>query len=126
MVDPISDMLTRIRNGQSAEHKSVSIPLSKIKLEIARILKQEKYIGDYKKLGKGNKKILELDLIYPSVIKEIKRISKPGQRIYIKASGLKQVRSGYGIFIVSTPKGLMTNKEAHKIRLGGEILFEIW
>ncbi len=126
MVDPISDMLTRIRNGQSAEHKSVAIPLSKIKLEIARILKQEKYIGDYKKLGKGNKKILEIDLIYPAIIKEIKRISKPGQRIYIKASGLKQVRSGYGIFIVSTPKGLMTNKEAHKIRLGGEILFEIW
>ncbi|MCX6813868.1 MAG: 30S ribosomal protein S8 [Candidatus Azambacteria bacterium] len=126
MVDPISDMLTRIRNAQLAGHKTVIIPLSKIKLEIARILKQEKYVDDYKKMGKGNKKILEVDLKYPLAIKEIKRISKPGQRIYVKASGLKQVKSGYGISIISTPRGLMTNKEAHKVRLGGEVLFEIW
>ena len=126
MVDPISDMLTRIRNAQSAGHKAVAIPLSKIKLEIAKILKREKYIDDYKKSGKGNKKILEIDLKYPMVIREIKRVSKPGQRIYVKASGLKQVKSGYGVSIISTPKGLMTNKEAHKVRLGGEILFEIW
>ncbi|MDO8742992.1 MAG: 30S ribosomal protein S8 [Candidatus Azambacteria bacterium] len=126
MVDPISDMLTRIRNAQSAEHKTVAIPLSKIKLEIAKILKQEKYIGDYKKSGKGNKKILEINLEYPAVIREIKRISKPGQRIYVKAPGLKQVKNGYGISVVSTPKGLMTNKDARKARLGGEILFEVW
>ena len=126
MVDPISDMLTRIRNAQSAEHKTVAIPLSKIKIEIARILKQENYIDNYKKIGKGNKKILEIDLKYPVAIREIKRISKPGQRIYVKASGLGQVKSGYGVSIISTPKGLMTNKEARKARLGGEILFEIW
>ena len=126
MVDPISDMLTRIRNAQSAGHKTVAIPLSKIKLGIAKILKQEKYIGDYKKSGKGNKKILDINLEYPAVIREIKRISKPGQRIYVKALGLKQVKNGYGISIISTPKGLMTNKEARKARLGGEILFEIW
>ena len=125
MVDPISDMLTRIRNAQSAGHKTVAIPLSKIKVEIARILKQEDYIGNYKKLGKGNKKIIEIDLSQEA-IREIKRISKPGQRIYVKASGLKQVKSGYGISIVSTSKGLMTNREAYKARLGGEILFEIW
>ena len=125
MVDPISDMLTRIRNAQSAGHKTVVIPLSKIKVEIARILKQENYIGNYKKLGKGNKKIIEIDLS-SEAIREIKRISKPGQRIYVKASGLKQVKSGYGISVVSTSKGLMTNKEAYKTRLGGEILFEIW
>ena len=126
MVDPISDMLTRIRNAQSAEHKTVAVPLSKIKLEIAKILKQEKYIGDYKKSGKGNKKILEITLEYPAAIREIKRISKQGQRIYSKASELKQIKNGYGISVVSTPKGLMTNKEARKVRLGGEILFEVW
>ena len=126
MSDPISDMLTRIRNAQSAGHKAVAIPLSKIKLEIAKILKREKYIDDYKKSGKGNKKILEIDLKYPMAIREIKRISKPGQRIYVKASVLKQIKSGYGVSIISTPRGLMTNKEAHKARLGGEILFEIW
>ena len=123
-MDPISDMLTRIRNAQSAGHKTVAIPLSKIKYEIARILKQENYIDDYKKLGKGNKKILEIDL--NGAIKEITRISKPGRRIYAKASGLGQVKSGYGISIISTPKGLMTNKKARKACLGGEILFEIW
>jgi len=126
MVDPISDMLTRIRNAQSAEHKTVAIPLSKIKLEIAKILKQEKYIGDYKKSGKGNNKILEINLEYPIAIREIKRISKQGQRIYSKASELKRIKNGYGISVISTPKGLMTNKEARKARLGGEILFEIW
>ena len=126
MVDPISDMLTRIRNAQSAGHKTVAIPLSKIKLGIAKILKQEKYIGDYKKSGKGNKKILDINLEYPAVIREIKRISKQGQRIYSKASELKQIKNGYGISVVSTPKGLMTNKEARKVRLGGEILFEVW
>ncbi|MEK7578307.1 MAG: 30S ribosomal protein S8 [Patescibacteria group bacterium] len=126
MVDPISDMLTRIRNAQSAGHNTVDIPLSKVKLEIAKILKREKYIDDYKKLGKGSKKILEIDLKSPAAITEIKRVSKPGQRIYIKAAGLKQVKSGYGVSIISTPRGLMTNKEARKTRLGGEILFEIW
>ncbi len=126
MTDPISDMLTRIRNAQSAGHLTVIIPLSKIKIQIARILKQENYIDNYKKIGKDSKKILEIDLKYPAAIKEIKRISKPGQRLYVKAPELKQVKSGYGISIISTPKGLMTNKEARKARLGGEILFEIW
>lgn len=126
MTDPISDMLTRIRNAQSAGHKAVAIPLSKVKLEIAKILKREKYIDGYKKLGKENKKILEIDLKYPLAIREIKRVSKPGQRIYVKAAGLKQVKSGYGVSIISTPKGLMTNKEARKAKLGGEVLLEIW
>ncbi len=126
MVDPISDMLTRIRNAQAAGHETVEISLSKIKFEIAKILKREKYINDYKKFGKGNSKVLEINLKHPAAIQEIKRTSKPGQRIYAKAAGLKQVKSGHGISIVSTPKGLMTNKEARKARLGGEILFEIW
>lgn len=126
MVDPISDMLTRIRNAQAAEHKTVVISLSKIKLEIAKILKQEEYVSDFTKSGKGNHKVIEIDLKYPAVIKEIKRISKQGQRIYTKSAGLKQIRSGYGLSVVSTSKGLMTGKTAHKMNLGGEILFEIW
>ena len=126
MVDPISDMLTRIRNAQSAGHETVEIPLSKIKFEIAKILKREKYINDYKKFGKGSGKLLEINLKRPAAIQEIKRVSKPGQRIYAKFSELKQVKNGYGVSVVSTPKGLMTNKEARKTRLGGEVLFEIW
>ncbi|MDO8574769.1 MAG: 30S ribosomal protein S8 [bacterium] len=126
MTDPISDMLTRIRNAQKAEHKTVAIPLSKIKLEIAKILKKEGYIEDFKKSDKQGKKLLEIDLKYPAAINEIKRVSKPGQRFYVKADKIKQVKSGYGISIISTPKGLMTNKEAKKSGLGGEALLEIW
>jgi len=126
MVDPISDMLTRIRNAQKAEHKSVIMPLSKIKLEIAKILKKEGYIEELKKSDKKEKKLLEIDLKYPVAINEIKRISKPGQRVYIKADKIKPVKNGYGISIISTPKGLMTGKEAKKAGLGGEALLEIW
>ena len=126
MVDPISDMLTRIRNAQKAEHKSVIMPLSKIKLEIAKILKKEGYIEELKKSDKKGSKYLEIDLKYPAAINEIKRVSKPGQRFYVKADKIKQVKSGYGISIISTPKGLMTGKEAKKAGLGGEALLEIW
>ena len=126
MVDPISDMLTRIRNAQLAGHKSVAMPLSKIKLEIAGILKRENYVNDFRKLGKGIKKLLEVDLKYPAVINEIKRVSKQGQRFYIKKDKIKTIKNGYGISIISTSKGLMTNKEARRAGLGGEVLLEIW
>ena len=126
MVDPISDMLTRIRNAQKAEHKSVVMPLSKIKLEIAKILKKENYIENFGKSDKKGKKFLEVDLKYPAAINEIKRVSKPGQRFYVKADKIKQFKSGYGVSVISTPKGLMTNKEAKKAGLGGEVLLEIW
>lgn len=147
-MDPISDMLTRIRNAQKAEHKSVIMPLSKIKLEISKILKKEGYINDFSARlagalakqtksarlpagrhglldgqGKGS---LQIDLKFPAAINEIKRISKPGQRFYIKADKIKQIKNGYGISIISTPKGLMTNKEAKRSSLGGEVLLEIW
>lgn len=122
MTDPISDMLTRIRNAQKAEHKSVIMPLSKIKLEISKILKKEGYIDDFS----AKKKLLEVDLKYPAAINEIKRISKPGQRFYVKADKIKPVKSGYGISVVSTSKGLMTSKEAKKSGLGGEVLLEVW
>lgn len=126
MVDPISDMLTRIRNAQLAGHKSVGMPLSKIKIEIAGILKREDYVGDFKKTGKGSKKLLEIDLKYPAVINEVQRISKPGQRFYIKKDKIKTIKSGYGLSVISTSKGLMTNKEAREAGLGGEVLLEIW
>ena len=119
-------MLTRIRNAQKAGHKTADIPLSNIKFEIAKILKKEGYLDDAKKTGRGKGKILEVALKYPIAINKIRRISKPGQRIYTKASDLKKIRSGYGIAIISTPKGLMTNKEAFKQHLGGEALLEIW
>lgn len=117
-------MLTRIRNAEKAEHKSVIMPLSKIKLEIAKILKKEGYISDFS--AKSGKKLLEMDLKFPAAINEIKRVSKPGQRFYVKADKIKQIKSGYGCSIISTPKGLMTNKEAKKAGLGGEVLLEIW
>ena len=135
--DPISDMLTRIRNAQKAEHKTVIIPLSDLKFEIAKILKKENYISDFstpkgrdiasggKKLSKGGKKVLEINLKYPAAINEIKRISKPGLRVYVGARKVKNVKSGYGISIISTSKGLMTNKEARNSRLGGEVLLEV-
>lgn len=141
MVDPISDMLTRVRNAVRAGHKTVAVPLSKIKLEIAKILKKEDYISDFSarhadsprfageagaSAKRANKRFLEIDLKYPSKISKIKRISKPGQRLYVKADKIKQVRNGYGISVISTPKGLMTNKEAKKAGLGGEVLLEVW
>ncbi len=136
MVDPIADMITRIRNAGKAGHKTVVIPLSKLKVEIAKILKEENYIEDFsakggaasggKKSGKGIDKFLEIVLKQPSAISEIKKISRLGQRIYAGATGIKKVKSGYGIAIVSTPKGLMTGKEARKQHLGGEVLLEVW
>ena len=124
-MDPISDMLTRIRNAQKAGHQTVSIPLSNLKIEIAKILKAENYVEDFKKLGKSTEKFLEVTL-KPEAIHEIKRVSRPGQRIYAGSQEIKQVKSGYGISVVSTSKGLMTNKEARKAHLGGEVLLEIW
>lgn len=124
-MDSIADMLTRIRNAQKAGHKTVVVPLSNLKFEIAKILKKENYLEDFKKYGKGGKKVLEINLKYPAAISEIKRISKPGLRIYVGARQVKNVKSGYGISVISTSKGLMTSKEALNSRLGGEVLLEI-
>ena len=126
MVDPISDMLTRIRNAQKAGHQTVSIPVSNLKIEIAKILKKENYISDWGKSGKEIKKIIEVTLKYPIAINEIKRISKPGKRVYASVSEIKPIKNGYGMSIISTSKGLMTNREARKAGLGGEVLLEIW
>ena len=130
MQDPIGDMLTRIRNAQTARHQTVDIPFSKMKLKIAEILKQEGFILDFKKKRKNSQKIIKIKLKYLEdnipAISGLKRISKPSQRIYKKAKEIKKVKSGYGIAIISTSKGLMTDKEAKKRKLGGEVIAEIW
>ncbi len=126
MVDPIADMLTRIRNAVKAGHPAVSFRNSKIKFEIAKILKHENYIEDFRKVGRGAIKNLEISLKYPTPISEIKRISSWGQRVYVGAFEIKPVKSGHGLVIISTSKGLMTGKDARKAGLGGEVLLEIW
>ncbi|MEK7085959.1 MAG: 30S ribosomal protein S8 [Patescibacteria group bacterium] len=124
--DPIADLLTRIRNAYNAHHQALTISHSNMKENILKIMKDHKFIEDYSSEGEGSCKVLNIDL--KEELKDItfKRISKPGQRIYIKKSDLKPVKSGLGISIVSTPKGIMTNSEARKQNLGGELLCEIY
>jgi len=129
MVDPISDMLTRIRNAQAVSHQTVVIPFSKFKLNLAKVLEKEGLIEAVTSQGRKAKKVIEIKLKYQKglpIIRELKRISKPGQRIYLKKSQLKPIRQGYGLSIVSTCQGLMTDKEARKKGLGGEVLCQIW
>ena len=139
MTDPISDLLNRIRNAQAVLHPTVDIPFSNLKYEIAKILDKAGFIEKVEKKGRKTKRIIEISLKYlpaealakegqdkVSVISGLSRISKPGQRIYIKAKKIKKVKGGYGMAIISTPKGLMTNKEARKQKLGGEIICEVW
>lgn len=129
MVDPITDMLNRIRNAQAVSHPTVDVPFSNLKYEIIKILEKKGFIQKVEKRGRKAKKIMEITLKYSDgmpAISGLKRISKSGQRIYVKAKELQPVKGGYGIAIISTPEGLMTNKEARKKRLGGEKIFEIW
>ena len=129
VTDPIADMLTRIRNANSMRYKEVEVPASKIKIEIARILKEEGFISDYKVKKNNIQDILVLNLKYSGkerVITGLKRISKPGLRVYAKAEEIPTVLSGLGIAIISTSKGLMTDRDARKASLGGEVLAYIW
>ena len=129
VTDPIADMLTRIRNANQMRYKEVEVPASKIKIEIARILKEEGFISDYKIKKSNVQDILVLYLKYSDknrVITGLKRISKPGLRVYAKASEIPTVFSGLGIAIISTSKGMMTDKDARKNSLGGEVLAYIW
>ena len=130
VTDPIADMLTRIRNANQMRYKEVEVPASKIKNEIARILKEEGFISDYKTKKNNVQDILVLNLKYGDkkerVITGLKRISKPGLRVYAKAEEIPSVLSGLGIAIISTSKGMMTDKEARKESLGGEVLAYIW
>ncbi len=129
VTDPIADMLTRIRNANVMRYKEVEVPASKIKNEIARILKEEGFISDYKVKKNNIQDNIVLYLKYSGkerVITGLKRISKPGLRVYAKAEEIPSVLNGLGIAIISTSKGLMTDKEARKQNLGGEVLAYIW
>ena len=130
MTDPIADMLTRIRNANQMRYKEVLVPASKMKCEIARILKEEGFISDYKVKKNNIQDVVVLNLKYGDnkqrVITGLKRISKPGLRVYAKAEELPKVLNGLGIAIISTSKGVMSDKEARKQSLGGEVLAYIW
>jgi small subunit ribosomal protein S8 len=130
VTDPIADMLTRIRNVNQNKGKEVEMPASKIKLEIARILKEEGFITDYKVKKNNIQDILVIILKYGEnkerVITGLRRISKPGLRVYAKAEEVPSVLNGLGISIISTSKGVMTDKDARRQSLGGEVLANIW
>lgn len=131
MTDPIADMLTRIRNGVQADKTTVDVaPASKVKVEIAKILKSEGYIENYSVEGEGIEKKIVVTLRYGAhgekVISGIKRISKPGLRVYAKGSEIPKVLNGLGIAIISTSNGMMTDKEARKQHAGGEVVAYVW
>ena len=128
--DPIADMLTRVRNANMSKHESVLVPESKTKTAIAQILKEEGFIVDYKSVKADGVNMLEITLKYgpngEKVIQGLKRISKPGLRIYANADQLPRVLNGLGIAIVSTSKGIVTDKNARKLNLGGEVIAYVW
>lgn len=130
MTDPIADMLTRIRNAIGAKHAKVDVPASNLKAEIARILKDEGYIADYKVSGEGVRKSLRIRLKYgtkgESVINSLERISKPGCRVYVGRDDIRLVLGGLGLAIVSTSKGLMSGQQARKQNMGGEHICNIY
>lgn len=129
MTDPIADMLNRIHNAQVAAKPSVLIPWSNFKYELAVVLEKQGFVGKIEKLGKKTQKQIKIDLIYKEkkpIIEKIQRISKPGQRIYASAREIKRIRGGYGMSVISTPNGLMTDSEARRQKIGGEIICEIW
>ena len=130
VIDPISDMLTRIRNALNAKHKVVEIPSSKFKLQIAKILQEEGFIHSFDKITKDKFSYIKISLKYTndnrtSVIKEIKRISKPGLRVYVNKTEIPRIMGGLGTSIISTSKGVMTGSKAREIGVGGEILCSI-
>ena len=130
MTDPIADMLTRIRNANQVSHPTVEMPSSKLKVQLAKLLKEEGYITDYEVKEVGKFKVLNITLKYDSknkpIITKLERISKPGLRNYSKAKNLPKVLGGMGIAIVSTSKGLLTDRKARKENLGGEVICYVY
>ena len=130
MSDPLADFLTRIRNAGMVRYETVDIPMSNLKVDVAKVLREEGYIKDYKIIEDSKQGILRIELKYgPNdelVISGIRRVSKPGLRQYVKADDIPKVLSGLGISILSTSKGVMTDREARRLRIGGEILCEAW
>jgi small subunit ribosomal protein S8 len=130
ITDPIADMLTRIRNASSAHHESVDVPASQLKRGIAQILKDQGFVRDFERVKDSKYPTIRLHLRYTGkrdpVITGIRRVSKPGQRIYRKSTNMPRVVGGLGIAIVSTPKGLMTERQARQTNVGGEVLCYVW
>jgi len=132
MTDPVADMLTRIRNAIAAEKQAVNMPYSRLKRDIAKIMRREGYIENFKESGEGTHRMLRVYLRYgpdgERVINSIKRVSKPGRRVYNRAGDLakQRVLNGLGVAILSTPKGVMSDRECRKENVGGEVLCEIW
>ena len=130
MTDPISDMLTRIRNACQAKHVKVEIPASNVKKEIARILLEQKYINNFVVIDDNKQGIIKVYLKYgptgESVISVLNRVSKPGRRVYVKASSVPRVLNGLGIAILTTPKGILTDRQARQTLTGGEVLCQVW
>ena len=127
--DPIGDMLARIKNAQSRSHKVVELPSSKFKIKIAEVLKEEGFIIDFKNIDIENKKMIQIMLKYNygnPVINSIERVSRPGRRIFSSAESLPKINNGLGIAIVSTPKGVMTDGNARKQKVGGEIICKVF
>jgi small subunit ribosomal protein S8 len=130
LTDPVADFLARIRNAIQARHQKLDIPASRLKLEIARILKEEGYVANFKATEEEGQKVLRIYLKYGpdnnAAISNLQRISRPGCRVYVGRSEIPRVLGGLGINILTTPKGVMTGREARKQGLGGEILCEVW
>ncbi len=130
MTDPIADMLTRLRNANTAKHENVDVPASNIKKEIARILLEEGFIKGYDVIEDGKQGLIRLQLKYSKtgerVIKGLKRISKPGMRVYADRDTLPKVLNGIGVSIISTSKGILTDKQARELGIGGEVICYVW
>ena len=130
MTDPISDMLTRIRNATTVRHDRTDVPASKMKLEIAKILKQEGFIRTFKLLEEGPQGLIRIYLKYAedgeSVIHGLRRVSTPGRRVYRAADELPKVQNGLGVAVVSTNRGVLTDEQARGLKVGGEVLCEVW
>ena len=130
MSDPLADFLTRIRNAGMVRYETVDVPMSNLKVDVAKVLREEGYIKDYQIIEDSKQGILRIELKYgpndERVISGIRRVSKPGLRQYVKADNIPKVLSGLGISIISTSKGVITDREARRLRIGGEILCEAW
>jgi small subunit ribosomal protein S8 len=130
MTDPIADFLTRIRNALMAKHETTDIPASKLKWRLAEILKAEGYIADASLVGEGRHQVIRIGLKYGpgevGVIQSLKRISKPGRRMYVTADQLPRVLNGLGVAVISTSRGIMSDRECHRLHVGGEVMCQVW
>ena len=130
MTDPVADMLTRIRNAVTARHEQVNIPASKMKVAIAKVLRNEGFVRDFETFEEGPRRFLRIQLTYTNkkepLLTGLKRVSRPGLRVYVQKREIPRVYNGLGIAILSTPKGIMTGQQAWRERMGGEVLCYVW